>query len=156
ALRQAPLVAYPRGARTAFAAGRDARRGQPVAPERQGSSRQPPGRALSASARTRRFAAPGVMKLMPQPREVRRPPPEQPSGSLRLVSHFPALEVQEVQSRWEFAGLELEWNQLAKDAGPFNQHRFLRIWLDNFAPHARLRILLARDRGALIGALPLM
>src|SRR5262249_34596349 len=40
--------------------------------------------------------------------------------------------------------------------GPFNQHRFLRIWLDNFAPHARLRILLARDRGALIGALPLM
>jgi CelD/BcsL family acetyltransferase involved in cellulose biosynthesis len=96
------------------------------------------------------------MKVMTQPRAIPSASAGQPSGSLRLVSSSPALEVQEIHSRWDFARLENEWNELAKRASPFSQHRFLRIWIDNFAPRARLRILLARDHGALVGALPLM
>jgi CelD/BcsL family acetyltransferase involved in cellulose biosynthesis len=69
--------------------------------------------------------------------------------------------VSEVRDRAEFGRMEKEWDALL-DASPargtvFLRHAFLRIWIDNFAPRARLRVLVARDgAGTLQAALPLM
>lgn len=67
--------------------------------------------------------------------------------------------VVEVTDRAAFVALESEWDALnARTANlPFTRHGFLRIWIDNFAPKARLRILTLRDAaGRLTAALPLM
>lgn len=70
------------------------------------------------------------------------------------------LRVQELSERAAFMALEAEWDALAERSGrdePFYRHAFIRIWLDNFAPRSRLRILTARDgQGRLRAALPLM
>ncbi len=52
-----------------------------------------------------------------------------------------------------------EWNALVEATSNelFYRHEFLRIWIDNFAPSAHLRILTLRDsQGQLTAALPLM
>lgn len=70
----------------------------------------------------------------------------------------PPLEVAEVNDRAAFMALEPEWNALVEATGDqlFYRHEFIRIWLDNFAPRARPRILVARDAGRLCAALPLV
>lgn len=71
----------------------------------------------------------------------------------------PALGVQTVSERAAFMALEPEWNALVAQTGNelFYRHEFLRVWLDNFAPTAPLRILTLRDaQGALQAALPLL
>jgi CelD/BcsL family acetyltransferase involved in cellulose biosynthesis len=67
--------------------------------------------------------------------------------------------VVEVSDRSAFVRLGPEWEELARavDAPPFFGHSFTRIWLDNFAPMARWRVLTARDgEGRLRAALPLV
>ncbi len=67
------------------------------------------------------------------------------------------MEVIEIDSRPEFLELEEEWNDLAASTldEPFHRHEFLRIWIDNFHPRAPLRVLTAREKGELVGALAL-
>lgn len=55
--------------------------------------------------------------------------------------------------------LRHEWDALVSETTdlPFYRHGFFRVWLDNFAPRGRLRVLLGRDEaGALVAALPLL
>jgi len=64
-----------------------------------------------------------------------------------------------VTDRATFVRLAPEWNSLVEATAdqPFYRHEFLRIWIDNFAPGADLRILTLRDPdGRLSAALPLM
>jgi len=70
----------------------------------------------------------------------------------------PRLSVEEIADRTDFLRLEEEWDALAAPRGePFYRHGFLRLWLENFAPRARLHILAARDgSGALAAVLPLI
>jgi len=73
----------------------------------------------------------------------------------------PQYRVTEVLDRAELGRLEREWDALLDDSPArgtiFLRHAFLRIWLDNFAPRARLRVLLARDGGGTLqAALPLI
>jgi CelD/BcsL family acetyltransferase involved in cellulose biosynthesis len=66
--------------------------------------------------------------------------------------------VVEVTDRTSFMALEPEWNALVEGTAnePFYRHEFLRVWMDNFTPEARLRVLTLRDgEGRLVGALPL-
>lgn len=69
------------------------------------------------------------------------------------------LSVTEVNSRADFMPLQDAWNALVcgtRDE-PFYRHEWFRIWLDNFAPDAKLRVLVARDAvGRLVAALPLI
>jgi CelD/BcsL family acetyltransferase involved in cellulose biosynthesis len=69
------------------------------------------------------------------------------------------IKVEECGSPSAFMALEQEWNTLveARDAGPFNRHEWIRVWIDNFAPGARLLVLTARNHaGRLVAALPLL
>ncbi len=61
----------------------------------------------------------------------------------------PASSVQEVTDRAGFMALEPEWNALVEATSNelFYRHEFLRIWIDNFAPTAQLRMLTLRDCG---------
>jgi hypothetical protein len=71
----------------------------------------------------------------------------------------PAPRVDEITDRAAFMALEPEWNALVEGASNelFYRHEFLRIWVDNFTPGARLRILTLRDaEGRLSAALPLV
>ncbi|WP_338865825.1 GNAT family N-acetyltransferase [Myxococcus stipitatus] len=66
--------------------------------------------------------------------------------------------VVEVDGRADFMSLEPEWNALVESTSDevFYRHEFIRIWLDNFAPGARLRVLTLRDgAGRLSAVLPL-
>jgi CelD/BcsL family acetyltransferase involved in cellulose biosynthesis len=70
-----------------------------------------------------------------------------------------ALEVVAVADRPAFMALEREWNALvdATRDEPFYRHEYIRLWIDNFMPGAKLRILTGRDReGRLVAALPLV
>ncbi|NVJ28243.1 GNAT family N-acetyltransferase [Myxococcus sp. AM011] len=70
----------------------------------------------------------------------------------------PGPQVVEVGDRAAFMALESEWNALVEATSHevFYRHEFLRIWLDNFAPGSRLRVLTLRDEdGQLSAALPL-
>lgn len=70
-----------------------------------------------------------------------------------------ALRVSEVRDRAAFMRLEAEWNALvhATRDEPFYRHEWFRIWLDSFAPNARLRVMLAHDENnRLVAALPLV
>jgi CelD/BcsL family acetyltransferase involved in cellulose biosynthesis len=72
---------------------------------------------------------------------------------------LPALEVTEVTDRRTFMALAEEWNALVKATNdePFYRHEFFRVWIDNFASGARLKILTGRDKfGKLSALLPLM
>jgi CelD/BcsL family acetyltransferase involved in cellulose biosynthesis len=69
------------------------------------------------------------------------------------------LAVEEINDRAGFAALQPEWDALVRATRdePFFRHDFFRVWLDNFAPASRLRVLVARDgSGALAAALPLV
>jgi CelD/BcsL family acetyltransferase involved in cellulose biosynthesis len=71
----------------------------------------------------------------------------------------PAPGVVEVTGRTAFMALEPEWNALVESTAdePFYRHEFFRVWVDNFAPESRLRVLTLRDtEGRLTAALPLM
>lgn len=83
----------------------------------------------------------------------------QPNAAVAPRNAAGALTVTEVNDRAEFAALEAEWNALVARTGEqlFYRHEFIRVWIDNFAAGARLRILTARDpSGALVAALPLV
>ncbi|MFY1829774.1 GNAT family N-acetyltransferase [Myxococcus fulvus] len=70
----------------------------------------------------------------------------------------PGPRVVEVDDRAAFMALESEWNALVEATTDelFYRHEFIRIWLDNFAPGARLRVLTLRNsEGRLSAALPL-
>jgi CelD/BcsL family acetyltransferase involved in cellulose biosynthesis len=68
------------------------------------------------------------------------------------------LEVQEVRDRAGFARLEEEWDALVARTRDelFYRHAFLRVWIDNFAPRASLRVLTGRSEGKLVAVLPLV
>lgn len=69
-----------------------------------------------------------------------------------------ALVAHEVD-RAGFDALAGAWDAVLDRAGrpePFYRHRFLSVWLDHFAPQARLRVFVARQGGALVAALPLL
>jgi CelD/BcsL family acetyltransferase involved in cellulose biosynthesis len=69
------------------------------------------------------------------------------------------VRVTEINDRATFAGVAGEWDALVERADDqvFYRHAFLRIWIDNFAPTERLRVLTARDgSGRLVAALPLV
>lgn len=76
-----------------------------------------------------------------------------------LANPTSGLTVSEVGNRAQFLSLEKEWNGLVRSTGDqlFYRHELFRIWIDNFAPASRLRILTARDgAGVLAAALPLL
>lgn len=78
---------------------------------------------------------------------------------MEALSLETAYRVTEVNDRAHLGRLEPEWDALvAATCSPvFLRHAFLRIWIENFAPRNRLRVLLARDEaGTLVAALPLM
>jgi CelD/BcsL family acetyltransferase involved in cellulose biosynthesis len=78
---------------------------------------------------------------------------------LRVLAIADSAQVIEVNERSSFVALESEWNALvdAIRPEPFHRHEFIRVWLDNFAPHKRWKILAARDsRGCLASVLPLV
>lgn len=67
--------------------------------------------------------------------------------------------VAEELPRERFESLGPEWDALLARSGPgepFLRHAFLKAWLDNFAPEARLRLFVARECGRLVAALPLI
>jgi CelD/BcsL family acetyltransferase involved in cellulose biosynthesis len=75
------------------------------------------------------------------------------------VKPSPVLAVTEVIVRSDFMALEEEWNALVTTTcdEPFYRHEFIRTWIDNFAPGAKLSILTGRDStGRLVAVLPLM
>ncbi|MEW6730916.1 MAG: GNAT family N-acetyltransferase [Acidobacteriota bacterium] len=76
-----------------------------------------------------------------------------------LTNRLTDLEISEVIDSADFLALEIEWNALveATNNEPFYRHEFIRIWLHNFAPDAKLRILTARNSsGRLVAVLPIM
>jgi CelD/BcsL family acetyltransferase involved in cellulose biosynthesis len=71
----------------------------------------------------------------------------------------PALEVVQIVDRPAFMVVEKEWNALVETTSdePFYRHEYIRSWIDNFVPDAKLRILTGRDQtGRLVAALPLV
>jgi CelD/BcsL family acetyltransferase involved in cellulose biosynthesis len=71
----------------------------------------------------------------------------------------PAPRVVEVVDRESFMAVEREWNALVEATSdePFYRHEYIRSWIDNFKPDARLKILTGRDpAGRLVAALPLV
>ncbi|MCE9673724.1 GNAT family N-acetyltransferase [Myxococcus stipitatus] len=77
---------------------------------------------------------------------------------MEAILSRPGPRVIEVDDRAAFMALESEWNALVEATSDevFYRHEFLRVWLDNFAPGARLCVLTLRDAaGRLSAALPL-
>lgn len=67
--------------------------------------------------------------------------------------------VAEELGREGFDELREAWDGALDRAGrpePFYRHGFLCAWLDHFAPEAPLRVLVAREAGRLLAALPLV
>src|SRR5258706_43836 len=63
------------------------------------------------------------------------------------------MRVEEVNDRTKFVHLQSEWDALVGGVSDqiFYRHLFIRTWVDNFAPAARLRILSWLDeRGELV------
>ena len=70
----------------------------------------------------------------------------------------PPARVEEINDRAQFVALERAWNALVAETDDqiFYRHEFFRVWVDNFAPDRRLRILVLRGEGGrLEAALPL-
>lgn len=70
-----------------------------------------------------------------------------------------ASAIVELNDRAAFMALAREWNALVDETGgePFYRHELFRIWIDNFAPRLKLRVLCLRDPGgALSAVLPLV
>ncbi|MBF5041095.1 GNAT family N-acetyltransferase [Aggregicoccus sp. 17bor-14] len=81
------------------------------------------------------------------------------SAPQEAAAPAPQARVQVVTDRAAFMALEPEWNALVSQTGDelFYRHEFLRVWLDNFAPGAQLRVLTLREPdGSLSAALPLL
>ena len=78
--------------------------------------------------------------------------------SLQATRAEESSPVVEVTTAADFAALEREWDALVArtDDQLFFRHAFIRIWIDNFAPRARLRVLTLREGGRLTAALPLI
>jgi hypothetical protein len=71
----------------------------------------------------------------------------------------PPSRLVEVKDWPAFLGLAQEWNELveSRDDQPFYRHEFIRIWIEHFAPAARLRVMTLRNEGGrLVAVLPLM
>ena len=69
------------------------------------------------------------------------------------------LKVECITDRARFVALQEEWDALVErtDDQVFYRHAFFRVWLDNFAPRADLRVFTVRDgTGRLVAALPLL
>lgn len=80
-----------------------------------------------------------------------------PEAALPAVISEP--RVVEVNDRASFVALEAEWNALVKETDDqiFFRHEFFRVWIDNFAPGAKLRVLTLRGAGGKLEAvLPLI
>ena len=78
---------------------------------------------------------------------------------MQATQRATASTITEVTERCGFQSLEAEWNALVQAVAdePFHRHEFLRLWLDEFAPRAQLRVLVHRNAsGHLQGALPLV
>jgi CelD/BcsL family acetyltransferase involved in cellulose biosynthesis len=79
--------------------------------------------------------------------------------SRRLGQLTGAVAFCEVVDRAGFEAMEHEWNALLESGSrePFCRHEFIRSFLRNFLPEARLKVVTGRDRfGALVVALPLI
>lgn len=77
-------------------------------------------------------------------------PMEQVSTATKLI---------EINDRPQFVALAGEWNELvaARNDQPFYRHEFIRSWIDNFTPTAKLRVMTMRnERGRLVAVLPLI
>lgn len=82
-----------------------------------------------------------------------------PMLSMQVAPLDTEINVVEVNSRAAFMQLADEWNGLvhATRDQPFYRHEMIRIWLDNFAPDATLRVLTGRNsQGRLVAVLPLV
>jgi CelD/BcsL family acetyltransferase involved in cellulose biosynthesis len=109
-----------------------------------------------------------IMKVVEEPallpalnpvevQDVTLPDADLPAQEEAAISS--SMSISEVRERAEFMRLAPEWDALVRETRnePFYRHEFIRTWLDNFAPRARLRVLLARDGGGkLAAALPLL
>src|SRR6476620_6931719 len=75
------------------------------------------------------------------------------------VKASPVIAVKEVIDHSDFIALEKEWNDLVEATcdEPFYRHEYIRSWIDNFVPQAKVKILTGRDdTGRLVAALPLV
>jgi CelD/BcsL family acetyltransferase involved in cellulose biosynthesis len=80
-------------------------------------------------------------------------------SALANVIFSKPIHVVPVEDHAGFVALEREWNALVVSHNNqlFLRHEFLRVWLESFAPEARLRVLTGRDdEGRLVAVLPLM
>src|SRR5262249_3360176 len=69
------------------------------------------------------------------------------------------MEIQVIQTTEDFFDLRLEWNALLESSVSncvFLTHEWLFAWWKHLAESRRLVIMAARDRGKLIGILPLV
>jgi hypothetical protein len=67
--------------------------------------------------------------------------------------------IAEELTRPELDSLGPEWDEMvsrSRRPEPFTRYSFLRTWLDNFAPEARFRLLVARAGERLVAGLPLI
>jgi len=78
------------------------------------------------------------------------------TSSVNVSSSVKLIEVNDPRA---FVALAGEWNELvaARNDQPFYRHEFIRSWIDNFAPAAKLRVMTLRnERGRLVAVLPLI
>lgn len=76
-----------------------------------------------------------------------------------VTTEHAAAQVVEINDRPAFVALAAEWDALVAqtDDQIFYRHSFIRVWIDNFAPTARLRVLTLRGKGGqLLAVLPLI
>jgi CelD/BcsL family acetyltransferase involved in cellulose biosynthesis len=82
----------------------------------------------------------------------------EPAAPRPLPPKLP-LSVNIVDNAYALASLRREWNELADRTTdePFFRHEFVQTWIENFAPQAPLKILIARDANRrLTAVLPLI
>jgi CelD/BcsL family acetyltransferase involved in cellulose biosynthesis len=78
---------------------------------------------------------------------------------MRAFKQLRPLIAVEVIDRAAFFAIEEEWNSLVEATcdEPFYRHEYIRSWIDNFVPQAKVKILTGRDdTGRLVAALPLV
>jgi len=66
---------------------------------------------------------------------------------MRALKQLRPLNAVDVIDRAAFAAIEGEWNSLAEATSdePFYRHEYIRSWIDNFVPQAKMKILTGRD-----------
>jgi CelD/BcsL family acetyltransferase involved in cellulose biosynthesis len=90
---------------------------------------------------------------------IANPRPLRPIGAASGAASVAGVRVALLTERAQFADLVGPWDALAErcDDQAFYRHGFLRLWLEQFAGDAALRILVGFDaRGRLTAALPLL